>query len=279
MHDQASRMRQIARVYAQASRAPRPFVITVTSGKGGVGKSTVALNSAIVLADLGVKVVLLDADSNLAGLDIMSGVTPRFRLGHVLRAECDLEDALVTLGNGVRLLAGSSGELDYPQLGVEAQRDLMGALIGMDTAADVVIIDTAAGLTPGIVQYAEEADTVLVVTEPEPTAVMDAYALIKVISLGGIVQPVSVVVNSVRTPREGEETFAKLQAAVRHFLRRDIGCAGCIPRDERVSEAVRNQEPLVRRYPRSAAALSLHVLASTLLKNEIHASVKLSVAL
>ncbi len=258
---------------------PRPFVITVTSGKGGVGKSTVALNTAMVLADLGVKVVLLDADSNLAGLDIMSGVTPRFRLGHVLRAECDIEDALVTLGNGVRLLAGSSGELDYPQLGVEAQRDLMGGLIGMDAAADVVIIDTAAGLTPGIVQYAEEADTVLVVTEPEPTAVMDAYALIKVISLGGIVQPVSVVVNSVRTPREGDETFAKLQAAVRHFLRRDIGWAGCIPRDERVSEAIRNQEPLVRRYPRSAAALSLHVLASTLLKNEIHASVKLSVAL
>jgi len=279
MHDQATRMRQIAGVYAQASRAPKPYVITVTSGKGGVGKSTLALNTAMVLADLGVKVVLLDADANLAGLDIMSGVTPRFRLAHVLRAECDIEDALVTLGDGVRLLAGSSGELDYPQLGPDAQRDLVGGLIGMDGAVDVVMIDTAAGLTPEIVQYTEEADTVLLVTGPEPTAIMDAYALIKMISLGGMVQPVSVVVNGVRTPREGEETFEKLQAAVRHFLRREIGCAGCIPRDERVSEAIRNQEPLVRRYPRSTAALSIHKLARTLLKNEIHGSVNLSVAL
>jgi flagellar biosynthesis protein FlhG len=279
MHDQAARMRQIAGVYAQASRTPRPYVITVTSGKGGVGKSMVALNTAMVLADLGLKVVLMDADANLAGLDIMSGVTPRFRLGHVLRAECDMEDALVTLGNGVRLLAGSSGELDYPQLRADAQRDLVGGLTGMDDAVDVVMIDTAAGLTPEIVQYTEEADTVLLVTEPEPTAVMDAYALIKVISLGGLVQPVSVVVNGVRTPREGEETFGKLQAAVRHFLRRDIGCAGYIPRDERVNEALRNQEPLIRRYPRSAAALSISTLARTLMKNEIHGSVKLSVAL
>jgi flagellar biosynthesis protein FlhG len=279
MHDQATRMRHIAGIYAQAARAPKPFVITVTSGKGGVGKSTVALNTAMILADLGVKVVLLDADANLSGLDIMSGVTPRFRLGHVLRAECDVEDALVTLGTGIRLLAGSSGELDYPQLGTDAQRDLVGGVIGMDDPVDVVMIDTAAGLTPEIVQYTEEADTVLVVTAPEPTAVMDAYALIKVISLGGIVQPVNVVVNGVRTPREGEETFEKLQAAVRHFLQREIGCAGCIPRDERVSEAIRNQEPLVRRYPRSAAALSINVLARSLLTTTIHESVKMSVAL
>jgi flagellar biosynthesis protein FlhG len=278
MHDQATRMRQIAEGYAQASRAPRPYVITVTSGKGGVGKSTLALNTALVLGELGVNVVLLDADANLAGLDIMGGVTPRFRLGHVLRAECDVEDALVPLGKGVRLLAGSSGEADYPLLWPDAQRDLVGGLLGMDNPADVVMIDTAAGLTPEIVQYTEEANTVLLVTGVEPTAVMDAYALIKVISVGGAVQPVSVVVNAVRTPKEGDETFNKLQAAVRHFLRRDIGYAGFIPRDERVSEAIRAQEPLVRRYSRCGASLSIHMLARTMLKNEIRGSVKLSVA-
>lgn len=279
MLDQATRMRQIAEAYARTTRAPRPYVMTVTSGKGGVGKSTLALNTALLLGDMGVNVVLLDGDANLAGLDIMSGVTPRFRLGHVLRAECDVEDALVSLGNGVRLLAGSSGEVDYPLLSVDAQREVVDGLIGMERPADVVMIDTAAGLTPEIVAYAEEADTVLMVTGPEPTAVMDAYALIKVLSLDGAMRPVTVVVNGVRTPSEGEETFAKLQAAVRHFLRREIGFAGFIPRDEKAGEAIRSQEPLVRRYPRCAAALSLHLLARTVLKNDIRGSVKLSVAL
>lgn len=278
MHDQATRMRQIAEGYASATRAPRPYVITVTSGKGGVGKSTLALNTALVLGDLGLKVVILDADANLAGLDIMGGVTPRFRLGHVLHGECDVEDALVSLGRGVRLLAGSSGETDYPLLWPEAQRDLVNGMLGMDQGADLLIIDTAAGLTPEIIQYTEDADTVLLVTGPEPTAVMDAYALIKVMSTGGTVQPVSVVVNAARTPREGEETFGKLQAAVRHFLHRDIAFAGFVPRDERVSEAIRAQEPLIRRYARSASALSIQMLARTLLKNEIRGSVHLSVA-
>jgi flagellar biosynthesis protein FlhG len=254
-------------------------VVTVTSGKGGVGKSTLSLNAALSLGDLGMNVVLLDGDANLAGLDIMSGVTPRFRLGHVLRAECDVEDALVSIGKGVRLLAGSSGELDYPLLSPDAHHDLVAGIVGMDDPVDLVMIDTAAGLTPEIVAYAEDADTVLVVTGPEPTAVMDAYALIKVISMGGSALPVSVVVNAVRMPREGEETFAKLQSAVRHFLRRDIGYAGYIPRDERVGDAIRSQEPLVRRYPRSAAALSIHMMARTALMHELQSTVNLSVAL
>jgi len=279
MHDQAARMRQIAETYGKTSGAHRPHVMTVTSGKGGVGKSTLALNAALALGDLGIHVVLLDGDANLAGLDVMSGVTPRFRLAHVLRAECDVEDALVSLGTGVRLLAGSSGELNYPLISTEAQHELIESLLTMEGPPDVIMIDTAAGLTPEIVEYAEEADTVLVVTGPEPTAVMDAYALIKVISLGGVLRPVSVVVNNVRTPREGDETLNKLQAAVRHFLRREIGCAGYIPHDERVGEAVRNQSPLIRRYPRSAAALSLQMLARTVLRSEIRGSVKLSVAL
>jgi flagellar biosynthesis protein FlhG len=278
MHDQATRMREIAGGYSQAARPPRPYVLTVTSGKGGVGKSTLALNSALVLGDLGLRVVLLDADANLAGLDIMSGVTPRFRLGHVLRAECDVEDALVPLGKGVRLLAGSSGEADYPLLWPDAQRELIQGLLAIEDGADVLMIDTAAGLTPEIVQYTEEADAVLVVTGPEPTAVMDAYALIKVMSVGGSPQPVTVVVNGVRSPKEGDETFAKLQAAVRHFLRRDISYTGFVPRDERVGEAIRAQEPLVRRYARSAASLSIHAIARATMKNEIRGSVRLSVA-
>jgi flagellar biosynthesis protein FlhG len=279
MHDQAARMRQIAERYERTAGPPRPYVMTVTSGKGGVGKSTLALNAALALGALGLQVVVLDADANLAGLDVMSGVTPRFRLGHVLRGECDVEDALVSLGTGARLLAGSSGEVDYPLISTHAQHDLVNALLGMERSPDLIMIDTAAGLTPEIVAYAEEADTVLVVTGPEPTAVMDAYALIKVMSLGGSIRPVSVVVNNVRTPREGDETFAKLQAAVHHFLRREIGCAGYVPRDERVGEAVRNQDPLIRRYPRSAAALSIQMLARTVLRSEIRGSVKLSVAL
>ena len=279
MRDQATRMREIAGAKARSAQAVQPHVLTVTSGKGGVGKSTVALNMAFAMADLGTRVALLDGDANLGGLDIMAGVTPRFRLGHVLRAECELEDALVTLGNGVRLLAGSSGEPDYPFLHPDAQQELLSGLKQLVSPVDVIIVDTAAGLTQEIVRYADSADTLMVVTGPEPTAVMDAYAVIKIISLGGVPRPVKVVVNGVRNPREGEETFAKLQAAVGHFLRREIGCAGSIPRDERVGEAIRNQVPLLRRHPRSPAALSVQAMTRTLLSNDIHGSMTLSVAL
>jgi len=279
MHDQATGMRAAARMYAQGARAPRPYVLTVTSGKGGVGKSTVALNVGLTMAMLGQRVLLFDADGNLAGLDVMTGVAPRFRLGDVLRGEQDLDSVLVTLAPGLCLLPGSSGEPHYPLLQGEAQAALLNDLLHREERSDVVIIDTAAGLTPEIIRYGEEANSVLVVTTPEPTAVMDAYAMIKVLGITAPGQLVELVVNNVRSVREGEETTVKLRAAVRHFLGRELQCAGIVPHDDHAGEAIRRQEPLVNAYPRSAAALSLQSLAHALVHSHVQGSLNRMVAL
>ncbi len=279
MHDQATRMRSIARAYGAATRPPRPYVLTITSGKGGVGKSTIALNASIVMANHGKNVLLVDADGNLAGLDVMTGISPRFRLGDVLSGDRDIEDVLVSPHPGLKLLPGSSGDPAYPLGDRVQQQKLMEQLLQREERTDVVVIDTAAGLTPEIVQYAEDADSVLVVTTPEPTAVMDAYAMIKVMGLSAPGQSVNVIINNVRTIPEGEETFTKLLAAVRHFLQREIGCVGIIPRDESVPEAIRRQKPLVTAFPRSAASLSVQALSQTLVHAHLHASVQRTVAL
>lgn len=279
MHDQATRMRTIARAYGAAARPPRPYLLTITSGKGGVGKSTLALNVGIALANHGKRVLLVDADANLAGLDVLCGISPRFRLGDVLRGERDLEEILVSPHPGVKLLPGSSGDPGYPRMDRARQGALLEEILDRDEKTDVVVIDTAAGMTPEIVQFAEEADSVLVVTTAEPTSVMDAYAMIKVMGMSAPSQSVNLVMNSVRSAREGEETFTKLLAAVRHFLRREVGCAGIIPRDDHVAEAIRKQQPLVTAFPRSAAALSVLALSHTLVHAHLHASLQRRVAL
>jgi flagellar biosynthesis protein FlhG len=238
-----------------------------------------ALNVGLTLARLGKKVVLVDADGNLAGLDVMAGVSPRFRLGDVFRGEQDVESVLVTLAPGLQLLPGSSGDPGYPQPDVEQQQAMLSEVLDREERVDVVIVDTAAGLTPEIIAYGEEADSVLVVTTPEPTAVMDAYAMIKILGLNAPGQLVELVINNARSIRDGEETYTKLRAAIRHFLGREVACAGIVPTDPQAGEAIRSQQPLVSIFPRSAASLSIQSLSHTLLHEHIHASVRRTVAL
>jgi len=257
MHDQASHMRAIASGHGRALRPAHPRVITVTSGKGGVGKSTVALNMGIVMAEMGKQVLLIDADANLANLDIMLGVSPRFRLSNVLRGEVDLEDILISPQQGLRVLPGSSGEVDYPLLNAEMQEDIIGQAMGLDDRPDIVLIDTSAGLSPEIIGFALHSTEVIVVSSVEPTSIMDAYAVMKVITASEPDRPISLLLNSVRLPSEAEETVRKLRLAVDRFLKRDIGYLGFVPFDVAVQKAVQRQEPFVRVFPRSAAALSL----------------------
>jgi flagellar biosynthesis protein FlhG len=279
MHDQAAQMRSMMRGYGDAGRSARPYLLTITSGKGGVGKSTVALNTAMTLARRGQKVLLFDADANLAGLDVMAGVAPRYRLGDVLRGDRDVDDVLVTLAPGLKLLPGSSGDPSYPLPTLMEQESLLADVLARDERTDVVIIDTAAGLTPEIIRYGEEADSVLIVTTPDPTAVMDAYAMIKILGLNAPGQMVELVINNCRSVREGEDTFTKIRAAILHFLGREVACAGIIPADVRAGEAIRSQRALVSAFPHSAAALSIQSLAHTLLHDHIHASIQRTVAL
>lgn len=269
-NDQAARLREIAEKACVPPRQRGPFVLAVSSGKGGVGKSTVALNLAVLLSSSGKRVLLFDGDVALGNIDIMLGSVPRFTVAHVLRGEMDIEDVVTYPFPGLALL--SSGNADGPdRWDVAEQFRLLEQMRGMDEHVDVVIIDTPAGLNNVIVAYSLFADATLMITTCEPTAIMDAYALIKAVSQEKHHHRIGVIMNAVRIPREGEEAMEKLARAVSHFLDREIEFAGSVPLDDHVSRAIMQQQPLVRAFPRSGASLSLATIARRMIST-IHPS-------
>jgi flagellar biosynthesis protein FlhG len=278
--DQATNLRQMTARTRATSKVSRPHVVTVTSGKGGVGKSTVALNLAIKLSEAGKNVLLVDADANLANLDVMVGLSPQWRLNHVLRREIDLEDALVNPYARLKILAGSSGDPEYPLHDMEQQNRLLHELVSTEERFDLVMIDTAAGLNREIVNFAIHSDDVLVVTNAEPTSVMDAYAMMKIVLAGNPAVPLSFIMNSIRLPQLAEEAAAKLQKALRHFLNAEARYVGFVPFDESIPRAVTQQKPLVKIYPNSAAGLSIQSFARTFaVQVPFHEGVRRSVSL
>jgi len=260
-NDQAARMRQIAQQPCTTPSEGRAHLVSITSGKGGVGKSTISLNLAIALADLGKRVLVFDADMNLGNIDIMLGIVPRFCISNVLRGEMDIEDVLISPCPGLYVLPGGSGGTGAPLLNAETQNQLIEKLTSLEEPLDIILCDTSAGLTPEIVTYVVSSDETILVTSTEPTAIMDAYAVIKVVSSIKPAHPLRVLFNNVRQPSEAEEAAKKLEMAVEHFLGRSITYIGMIPYDQHVASAVVQQQPLVRLFPTSGASLSILSMA------------------
>lgn len=279
MPDQATRMRELAARFSGLRTSPRPRVVTVTSGKGGVGKSTIALNLAVKLGDMGKKVLLIDADANLANLDVMLGMSPRYRLSSVLRGQCAMEDILLAPYPNVRVLPGSSGEVDYPAFDDDAQADLLERVVSMDEQFDAVFIDTAAGLTQEIIGYAELSDETIVVCTPEPTAVMDAYAVMKVFFSGTPDGMVGLVINNSESYEAGKDAADKLHGAVTHFLKKEIALLAIIPHDTRVPESVAKQMPVARAYPASGVSRAFQILAGRFVQRSLYTPAGRAVAL
>ncbi len=267
--DQATRLREIALGSYKVQTATMPHRISVTSGKGGVGKSTVALNLAIALCNFGQKVLLVDADSNLGNLDVLMGIAPRYRLGHVLHGKVDIEDALVSPYPNMKILPGSSGDVDYPEMTAIVQRRFLQDLFSLEEHFDILLIDTSAGLSKETVMYSLESDEAIVVTSVEPTSVMDSYAVIKTISISRPDERISVLMNAAQIPNQADETVQKLRMAVDHFLKRDIGYLGSIPFDVNMRNAVLAQEPVMKKFPASAASLSLRAAAQTIINQSL----------
>jgi flagellar biosynthesis protein FlhG len=169
----------------------------------------------------------------------------------------DLEDILISPQRGLRVLPGSSGEVDYPLLSADMQEEFFEGLLQLDERPDLILIDTAAGLSQEIVWYAARSSEVFVVTSAEPTSIMDAYAMIKVLTASDASIPVDLLLNSIRSPQEAEETVQKFRMAVKHFLKREIGYLGFVPFDQTVQKAVLQQQPVIRSFPRSAAAQAI----------------------
>ena len=236
-------------------------VIAVTGGKGGVGKSNVSVNLSVCLANMGRRVALLDADLGLANIDVLLGLTPKRNLENVLAGECSLMDILLTGPGGIRIIPASSGTQKMTMLGSMEHAGLIHAFSELSDQIDVLVIDTAAGISDSVVSFVRAAQEVLVVVCDEPSSITDAYALIKLLNREYGVDRFRVVANMTRSTQEGRNLYNKLTQVAERFLDVTLQYVGNIPFDETVRKAVQRQRAVVDVAPRSKAGIAFKQLA------------------
>jgi flagellar biosynthesis protein FlhG len=266
MNDQATTLRQMKPAAAYATSSFRVTnsharTIAITGGKGGVGKSNVAVNVALELVAAGRRVTLLDADLALANADVLLGLNPKFHLGHVLSGQRTLSEVVIETSQGLRLIPGGSGIEDLANLSEPAHRRFIAELMAMEDESDFLIIDTPAGIAKNVTSVLNAAASVVIVTTPDPTAVIDAYATLKVLHRYSPAKPVSIIVNEVVGIGDAEKVFSQLDSASKRFLQHPLEHLGTIPRDSQLAEAVRRQIPVVDYAPETPASRSIRLIA------------------
>ncbi len=266
LRQQARRMSSPRRQGPDSSGKPRARRIAVTSGKGGVGKSNVSLNMAIAFGKLGQKVLLVDADTNLANLDILLGLKIRATLYDVVAGDAYFSEVLVNGPEGIKILPGSSGVVDMLDRDSEVRNKLIAAFEEFERLYDIILIDTGAGLSENVMQFVIGADDVILVTNSEPTSITDAYAMIKVAITRNPVLKIHVLINLAQRQRDAMDTFEKLQLAVRNFLQVHVDLMGYLPVDPNVPVAVARQEPFITLFPRSPATTAMMMMARKYMK-------------
>ena len=239
-------------------------VLAVTSGKGGVGKTNIAANLAICLAGMDRRVLLLDADMSLGNLDLVLGLRSPYNISHVLSGHKRIEEIIQPGPRGLRIICGASGLEDLADIGEGEQQQILAHLCRLQRQSDMIVIDTAAGISSSVISFCLAADQVLVVTTPEATAMADAYGTIKVLVRKHCSAPIYLVVNMARSVVEGRQVYRRLAEVARKFLETDVYYAGTLLKDERLCAAVRSRKPVVLAYPRAPVSLSLATLAGRL---------------
>ncbi len=268
MLDQAVRLREAVSAQTKVLAIGRlPYKVAVVSGKGGVGKSNVVLNLGMALARTGARVLLVDGNVNLSNLDILSGASPRHRLLDVVEGTAQLKDAITEIVPNVFLLAGSSdGRLK--KLGSNDAAILFREVGLMEPVFQYAVIDTAGGIVQESISLALLSDEVFVVSTPEPTAVMDAYVLVKVLKRINYNADLKLLINKAKSEEEAEEVRKKFDLVSEHFLNLKIDYAGFIPCDNFVEQAVSVQSPLLQEFPDSPSANSIRSIADKILDRQ-----------
>jgi flagellar biosynthesis protein FlhG len=251
-------------LYLRNDAPPPPRVFAITSGKGGVGKTAVAANVALALAKMQKNVLIIDADLGLANIDVVFGLAPRYNLNHFFKGERRLEEIMVEGPHGIRILPAGSGVQQFTHLDGAQQLRFMEELDSLHGLFDVVLIDTEAGISENVTYFSVAAQDVLMVTTPDPTAITDAYALMKLLSTRFHQKTFSLIVNSVANPEEGLDVFQKLTTVANRYLSISIDYLGCIPFDKRMSESIRRQQPILELYPGSKISSAFEGFAKSL---------------
>lgn len=269
MNDQAEMLRKIVNMKSDSPREDRQQdgsgktarVITVTSGKGGVGKTNITINLAIALSRLGLKVAILDADLGLANIDVLLGIVPKYTLLDLIHDEKNIFEILTDGPDNIKFLSGGSGVEELIRLDKKQLRKFVNSISILDKLFDVILIDTGAGLSQNVMSFIMAADEVLLVTTPEPTAITDAYALVKMVSRRDKKKPINIVVNKADSPREAEEIANKLCMVSQKFLSLRLLKLGYILYDDNVTKSVKLQKPFSLYNPKCQAAKSISDIA------------------
>lgn len=273
MNDQADKLRQMAlnvkiqieKEIAQELKYTR--VIVVASGKGGVGKSTLALNIALSICNQGKKVILMDADLGMANIDIMLGLVPKYNIYHMIQGKKTLEDITINGPGGLNIIPGGSGISELANLEESNLKRLLVELGKLDGEFDYMIIDTGAGISNKVTSFLLSADDVIFVTTPEPTSITDAYGMVKTIARKSAGKTLYLIINRVKGNTEGVMVAEKFKLVCERFLDLPIDVLGHVINEPLVGEGIRSQRAFIELYPRSQAAKNINSIASTLISS------------
>lgn len=267
MKDQAEGLRRLVKQQKEAAR-----VIAVTSGKGGVGKTNIAVNLALALRERDFRVVLIDVDLGLANVDILLGITPAFNLGHVLRGERTMQEIMAEGPLGLKILSGGSGITDLANLNGWRLEVFIKSLELLNREFDFVILDTGAGIHRNVLSFVLAATEVLVVTTPEPTAITDAYGLLKVIRKQRPDAKVRLVVNMAKSPNEAQLVADKLNSVLLEYVQWEVEYLGYVLQESQTAKAVADQQPVLLAYPTAMSSRSFRRIAGILAGEQVDAA-------
>ena len=255
--DQAEKLRAIIKQQNQVN-VSNARIITVTSGKGGVGKSSVAINIALQFRRQGKRVIIFDADFGLANIEVMFGVIPKYTLADLMFKGKELKDVLTEGPEGVLFVSGGSGIARLVNLDGEQIKRLVYKMSELEQLADVIVIDTGAGISSSVLEFVAASPEVLLVTTPEPTSITDSYALLKALAMypgyDRNSSKIKVIANKVSSTAESKNIFEKLSIVVKRFLNLNIEYLGEVPVDSAITKAIMKQKPVSLVYPSSASA-------------------------
>lgn len=275
--DQAEQLRNIIKAGNVNRNRPVARVITVTSGKGGVGKSNTAINLAIQFRKMGQRVIILDADFGLANIEIMFGTVPKHNLCDLIYQGKNIKDIITWGPMEVGFISGGSGIAGLSNLSREYLVYIIQNLAELDAIADVIIVDTGAGISDAVLEFLVASGEIILVTTPEPTSITDSYSLLKALTrhprFVAEQSQIKVMANKVDSQNEGQTLFTKLNAVVSRYLKLPIFYLGAVPQDSQLSKAVMQQMPVSMQSPQAKSALAYEAIAATLMNKEIYQNV------
>ncbi|MDE6737622.1 MAG: MinD/ParA family protein [Lachnospiraceae bacterium] len=274
--DQAEQLRNIIKASIQPQR-PLARVITVTSGKGGVGKSNTAINLAIQFRKMGQKVIILDADFGLANIEIMFGTVPKHNLCDLIYQGKSIRDIITWGPMEVGFISGGSGIAGMSNLSKDYLSYIIQNLVELDEMADTIIVDTGAGISDAVLEFLVASGEILLVTTPEPTSITDSYSLLKALGrhprYSADTSQIKVIANKVFNEAEAEALYEKLEAVVSRYLKVPISYLGMIPQDNQLEKAVMQQKPVSLDNPKARSALAYEAIAARLMNKEVNKNV------